>query len=119
MAADSANNNSRRDSSSSSASGLQSLLAAAANSASRSERLAALASALEEMEEEDEEDAEEYYGDFWGISSPLDFPPQKMTRVLTILFFLDDEELTCNVCDRAFSTPRMLERHQQKKRHWG
>ena len=42
-----------------------------------------------------------------------------MTRVLTILFFLDDEELTCNVCDRAFSTPRMLERHQQKKRHWG
>ena len=32
---------------------------------------------------------------------------------------LDDEELTCNVCDRAFSSPRQLEYHQQKKRHWG
>lgn len=31
----------------------------------------------------------------------------------------DDEELTCNVCDRAFSSPYQLERHQQKKRHWG
>ena len=31
----------------------------------------------------------------------------------------DDEELTCNVCDRAFSTPRQLQYHQHKKRHWG
>ena len=34
-------------------------------------------------------------------------------------FVLDDEDLTCNVCDRAFVTPWHLERHQQKKRHWG
>lgn len=31
----------------------------------------------------------------------------------------DEEELTCNVCDRSFETPRQLERHQQRKRHWG
>ena len=31
----------------------------------------------------------------------------------------DDEDVTCNVCDRAFCTPRMLDRHKQKKRHWG
>ncbi|CAB3365229.1 transcription factor ovo-like homolog lin-48 [Cloeon dipterum] len=30
-----------------------------------------------------------------------------------------DEALTCNVCDRAFSTPRLLQQHQQKKRHFG
>ena len=33
--------------------------------------------------------------------------------------FADDEDVTCNVCDRAFCTPRMLDRHKQKKRHWG
>ena len=38
---------------------------------------------------------------------------------LLLLSRLDDEELTCNVCDRAFSSPRQLEYHQQKKRHWG
>jgi len=31
----------------------------------------------------------------------------------------DEEELTCNVCDRSFETPRQLERHQARKRHWG
>lgn len=31
----------------------------------------------------------------------------------------DEEELTCNVCDRSFQTPRQLERHQLRKRHWG
>ncbi|XP_041988922.1 polyribonucleotide nucleotidyltransferase [Aricia agestis] len=30
-----------------------------------------------------------------------------------------DEALTCNVCDRAFSTRRQLSDHQQKKRHFG
>jgi len=30
----------------------------------------------------------------------------------------DDEDVTCNVCERAFSTPRALEMHKQKKRHW-
>ncbi|KAG8305406.1 hypothetical protein J6590_070228 [Homalodisca vitripennis] len=30
-----------------------------------------------------------------------------------------DEALTCNVCDRSFSTPRLLSQHQQKKRHFG
>ena len=25
---------------------------------------------------------------------------------------VDEEELTCNVCDRSFETPRQLERHQ-------
>eukprot|EP00094_Tigriopus_californicus_P010088 TCALIF_09728-PA protein Name:"Protein of unknown function" AED:0.00 eAED:0.00 QI:234/1/0.8/1/0.25/0.2/5/0/356 len=31
----------------------------------------------------------------------------------------DEEELTCQVCDRSFTTPNLLERHQQKRRHWG
>jgi len=31
----------------------------------------------------------------------------------------DDESLTCNVCDRSFDSPRQLERHQLRKRHWG
>lgn len=31
----------------------------------------------------------------------------------------DEEALTCNVCDRSFDTPRQLERHQIKRRHWG
>lgn len=31
----------------------------------------------------------------------------------------DEEELTCQVCDRSFATPNLLERHQQKRRHWG
>jgi len=31
----------------------------------------------------------------------------------------DDEDVTCNVCDRAFLTPWHLERHRRKKRHWG
>ncbi|XP_068626022.1 zinc finger protein 423 homolog [Battus philenor] len=30
-----------------------------------------------------------------------------------------DEALTCNVCDRSFSTRRQLSDHQQKKRHFG
>ncbi|XP_046662660.1 uncharacterized protein LOC124355540 [Homalodisca vitripennis] len=30
-----------------------------------------------------------------------------------------DEALTCNVCDRSFSTSRLLSQHQQKKRHFG
>uniref|UniRef100_A0A1B6M1J2 C2H2-type domain-containing protein n=1 Tax=Graphocephala atropunctata TaxID=36148 RepID=A0A1B6M1J2_9HEMI len=30
-----------------------------------------------------------------------------------------DEALTCNVCDRSFSTLRLLAQHQQKKRHFG
>ncbi|CAG9579545.1 unnamed protein product [Danaus chrysippus] len=30
-----------------------------------------------------------------------------------------DEALTCNVCDRSFSTRRALSDHQQKKRHFG
>ena len=29
-----------------------------------------------------------------------------------------DEDLTCNVCDRAFPTPLHLEQHMVKKRHW-
>ncbi|KPJ14249.1 hypothetical protein RR48_06999 [Papilio machaon] len=32
---------------------------------------------------------------------------------------LADEALTCNVCDRSFSTRRQLSDHQQKKRHFG
>ena len=36
-----------------------------------------------------------------------------------IFLFADDESLTCNVCDRSFETPRQLERHQIRKRHWG
>ncbi|XP_050706167.1 uncharacterized protein LOC127007312 [Eriocheir sinensis] len=31
----------------------------------------------------------------------------------------DDEALTCNVCDRAFPTPRLLASHQTRKRHYG
>ncbi|OWR45067.1 hypothetical protein KGM_202384 [Danaus plexippus plexippus] len=30
-----------------------------------------------------------------------------------------NEALTCNVCDRSFSTRRALGDHQQKKRHFG
>ena len=30
-----------------------------------------------------------------------------------------EEELTCNVCDRAFLTPWHLENHMIKRRHWG
>merc|ERR1712059_202136 len=30
-----------------------------------------------------------------------------------------DEEVTCNVCDRAFPTPWDLENHMIKRRHWG
>ncbi|XP_054288971.1 dnaJ homolog subfamily C member 21 [Macrosteles quadrilineatus] len=30
-----------------------------------------------------------------------------------------DEALTCNVCDRSFSSARALSQHQQKKRHFG
>ncbi|KAK7792831.1 hypothetical protein R5R35_004407 [Gryllus longicercus] len=29
------------------------------------------------------------------------------------------ESVTCNVCDRSFSSPRQLAHHQQKKRHFG
>ena len=29
-----------------------------------------------------------------------------------------DEELTCAVCDRAFTTPWELEKHMIKRRHW-
>ncbi|XP_063866947.1 uncharacterized protein LOC135104014 [Scylla paramamosain] len=31
----------------------------------------------------------------------------------------DDEALTCNVCDRAFPTSRLLASHQTRKRHYG
>ena len=31
---------------------------------------------------------------------------------ISVELFLDEEELTCNVCDRSFETPRQLERHQ-------
>ncbi|XP_035212041.1 uncharacterized protein LOC118186123, partial [Stegodyphus dumicola] len=31
----------------------------------------------------------------------------------------EDEELTCNVCERSFNTVRRLEQHQQRKRHYG
>ena len=30
-----------------------------------------------------------------------------------------DEALTCNVCDRAFPTSRLLASHQTRKRHYG
>jgi hypothetical protein len=33
--------------------------------------------------------------------------------------FVDDEDLTCNICDRAFGNPTLLNRHQIKYRHWG
>ncbi|XP_015921424.1 uncharacterized protein [Parasteatoda tepidariorum] len=31
----------------------------------------------------------------------------------------EDEELTCNVCERSFNSVRKLEQHQQRKRHYG
>ena len=30
----------------------------------------------------------------------------------------DDEDVTCNVCDRSFATPVHLESHMIKHRHW-
>ncbi|XP_064478833.1 uncharacterized protein LOC135392096 [Ornithodoros turicata] len=30
-----------------------------------------------------------------------------------------DESLSCNVCERSFTTPRQLSQHQQRKRHFG
>ena len=30
----------------------------------------------------------------------------------------DDEDVTCNVCDRSFPTPVHLESHMIKHRHW-
>lgn len=30
-----------------------------------------------------------------------------------------DDDLSCNVCDRSFSSTRLLAQHQQKKRHFG
>lgn len=31
---------------------------------------------------------------------------------------LDDEDVTCNVCDRSFPTPVHLDAHMVKYRHW-
>ena len=33
--------------------------------------------------------------------------------------FLEEEELTCNVCERSFHSVRRLEQHQQRQRHYG
>lgn len=35
------------------------------------------------------------------------------------IWYLAEESLTCNVCDRAFRCHRQLASHQQKKRHFG
>ena len=31
----------------------------------------------------------------------------------------EDEDVTCNVCDRSFPLPKDLRKHKIKKRHWG
>ncbi|KAG5670442.1 hypothetical protein PVAND_000706 [Polypedilum vanderplanki] len=50
------------------------------------------------------------------------FIDDKLIRKLQSVSLSDDdydENLTCNVCDRAFKCQRQLASHQQKKRHFG
>jgi len=42
-----------------------------------------------------------------------------LNSAFEFVHFVSDEALTCNVCDRSFSSPRQLAHHQQKKRHFG
>jgi len=61
--------------------------------------------------------SEDNWSNEWAPSSHLPSPISEMDEDSDHSW--DDEELTCNVCDRAFTSPRKLEYHQHKKRHWG
>merc|ERR1712008_284187 len=60
---------------------------------------------------------EDNWSNEWAPSSHLPSPISEMDEDSDHSW--DDEELTCDVCDRAFTSPRRLEYHQHKKRHWG
>ena len=58
-------------------------------------------------------------------SSPLSSSSPSTTTFMTPMVSLreedydwGDEELTCSVCDRSFSTPWDLQDHRVKRRHW-
>ena len=54
-----------------------------------------------------------------SYSSSLQQPLQVQVSLREEDYDWGEEELTCNVCDRAFLTPWHLENHMIKRRHWG